>query len=152
MKSVIKRLPGLLAIVFSVTFSASSFAALGGDAASIQDDQAHMKAQRQIKQATGYNVHEMQAETGTTVREFVSPEGKVFGVSWSGPTRPDLKQLLGSYYQEYEQNAPGRRTFHPVTIQTPNVVVQFGGHMRTLTGRAYVPGMVPQGVRIEEIR
>ena len=152
MKSARKRLAGLLAIAFSVTFSASSFAALGGDAASIQDDQAHMKAQRQIKQATGYNVHEMKAENGTVVREFVSPEGKVFGVSFAGPARPDLKQLLGAYYNEYEQNAPSRRTFHPVTIQTPNMVVQFGGHMRALTGRVYVPGMVPQGVRIEEIR
>jgi hypothetical protein len=142
----------LATIAFSIILPVSSFAALGGDVASIQADQAHMRAQRQVTQATGYTVHEMKAETGTMVREFVSPEGKVFGVSFAGPTRPDLKQLLGSYYDEYTQNAPTKRTFHPVTIETPNIVVQFGGHPRALTGRVYVPGMVPQGVRIEEIR
>ena len=139
-------------IAFSIILPVSSFAALGGDVASIQADQAHMRAQRQVTQATGYTVHEMKAETGTTVREFVSSEGKVFGVSWSGPTGPDLPQLLGSYYGEFQQSAPTRRAHHPVTIDTGNVVVQFGGHPRALTGRAYVPGMVPSGVRIEDIR
>ncbi len=152
MKSVRKRIAGLLAIAFSVTFSASSFAALGGDAASIQDDQAHMKAQRQIRQATGYTVHEMQAETGTAVREFVGPDGKVFGLAWGGQSHPDLKQLLGSYYDEYLRSVHPGRAHHPVTIRTPNIVVQFGGHQRALVGRAYVPGMVPSGVRIEEIK
>jgi Protein of unknown function (DUF2844) len=142
----------LAMIAFSIILPVSSFAALGGDVASIQADQAHMRAQRQVTQATGYTVHEMKAETGTTVREFVSPEGKVFGVSWAGPVRPDLKQLLGSYYGEYTSSAPTRRLHGPVTIQTPNVVVQSGGHQRALTGHAYVPEMVPSGVRIEEIR
>jgi len=140
--------------VLTIAFfaSVSCFAALGGDVSSVEADQAHMRAQRKVTQTNAYSVHEMQAESGTVVREFVSPEGKVFGVSFAGPTRPDLKQLLGSYYDEYAQNAPTKRSFHPVTIETPNMVVQFGGHVRALTGRAYVPGMVPQGVRIEEIR
>jgi hypothetical protein len=139
-------------IATAILTSASCFAALGGDVSSIQADQAHMRAQKRVTQTNAYSVHEMQAESGTVVREFVSPEGKVFGVSWQGQARPDLKQLLGSYYDEYAQNAPTKRSFHPVTIETPNVVVQFGGHLRMLTGRAYVPGMVPQSVRIEEIR
>ena len=144
--------PTLLPISIAVLTSVSCFAALGGDVTSIQADQAHMRAQRQVTQNTGYAIHEMKADTGTTVREFVSPEGKVFGVSWAGPVRPDLKQLLGSYYDEYVHGAPTRRVHGPVTIQTPNVVVQSGGHQRALTGRAYVPEMVPSGVRIEEIR
>lgn len=146
------RKRNLFVLIIAFFASASCFAALGGDVTSIEADQAHMRAQRQVTQTNAYAVHEMKAENGTVVREFVSPEGKVFGVSFAGPTRPDMKQLLGSYYDEYAQNAPTRRSFHPVTIETPNMVVQFGGHVRALTGRAYVPGMVPQGVRIEEIR
>jgi hypothetical protein len=111
-----------------------------------------MRAQRQVTQNSGYAVHEMRAETGTAVREFVSAEGKVFGVAWAGPVRPDLQQLLGSYYEEYQKSAPTRRAHHPVSIQTPNMVIQFGGHPRAITGRAYIPGMVPPGVRVEEIR
>ena len=143
-----------LSIVLSlpILLTNSAFAALGGDVSSVQADQAQMKAQRRVTQTNAYVVHEMQAETGTTVREFVSPQGKVFGVSWQGPSRPDLQQLLGSYYEEYNQNAPTRRSHGPVTIQTPNMMIQFGGHQRALTGRAFVPGMVPNGVQIEEIK
>jgi hypothetical protein len=144
----------LFPIVLSlpILLTSSGFAALGGDVSSVQADQAQMKAQRRVTQTNAYAVHEMQAETGTMVREFVSPQGKVFGVSWQGPARPNLQQLLGPYYEEYNQNAPTRRSHGPVTIQTPNMVIQFGGHQRALTGRAFVPGMVPSGVRVEEIK
>jgi hypothetical protein len=30
--------------------------------------------------------------------------------------------------------------------------VEMGGHMRALSGRAYVPDMLPQSVRAEEVR
>lgn len=139
-------------LIAALLLSASCFAALGGDVSSVEADQAHMRAQRKVTQTNAYSVHEMTAESGTIVREFVSPEGKVFGVSFSGPTFPDFKQLLGSYYDEYAQNAPHKRTFRPLSIETPNMVLQLSGHPRALSGRAYVPGMVPQGVRIEEIR
>lgn len=132
--------------------SSCAFASLGGDLGSVQDDQAHMRAQRRVIQSPAYTVHEMQAETGTTVREFVSAEGKVFGVSWQGPVRPDLQQVLGAYYQEFLRAAPTRRAHGPVTIETPNLVIQSGGHMRALTGRAYVPAMVPSSVKAEEIK
>ena len=139
-------------IVISFLASTSCFASLGEDAASVAADQAHMRAQRRITQTNGYTVHELQAETGTVVREFVSPQGKVFGVAWQGTVRPDLQQLLGTYYDEFQRNAPTRRAYGPITIQTSNIVLQSGGHMRALTGRAYVPELIPQGVRIEDIR
>jgi len=135
-----------------LALSGCAFAALGGDLSSVQDDQAHMRAQRRVIQNAAYNIHEMQIDTGTTVREFVSPQGRVFGVSWQGPVRPDLQQMFGSYYQEFLRAAPTRRVHGPVTIETPNLVIQSGGHMRALTGRAYVPAMVPSNVRAEEIK
>lgn len=132
--------------------SASAFASLGGDVSSVQDDQAHMRAQRRVIQNAAYSIHEMQADSGTIVREFVSPAGKVFGVSWQGPIRPDLQQVLGAYYQEFLRAAPTRRAHGPVTIQTPNLVIQSGGHQRALTGRAYAPAVLPNGVKLEEIK
>jgi hypothetical protein len=132
--------------------SCSTFAALGGDVSSIQADQAHLRAQRRVIQGSAYSVHEMQTDSTTVVREFVSPAGKVFGVSWQGPTRPDLQQVLGDYYSEFAQMAPTRRKHGPVTIRTPNLVIHSGGHMRALTGRAYVPAMVPADVRPEDIK
>ena len=141
----------LSCLVLSV-FSCSAFAALGGDASSIQADQAHMRAQRRVIQNAAYTVHEMQTESTTVVREFVSPQGKVFGITWQGPTRPDLQQMLGSYYSEFAAARPTRRVHGPVTIRTQNLIIQSGGHMRALTGRAYIPAMVPADVRLEDIK
>src|SRR5579864_4197365 len=106
MGQVNKRVFVLIAAFF---LSASCFAALGGDVSSVEADQAHMRAQRKVTQTNAYSVHEMTAENGALVREFISPAGKVFAVSFAGPTYPDLKQLLGSYYNEYAQNAPHKR-------------------------------------------
>jgi hypothetical protein len=142
----------LVVTAIAVLPSVACFAALGGDVTTVQADQAHMRAQRQITQSARYSVHAMTAETGTNVREFVSPDGKVFGVAWDGPAHPDLEQLLGSYYEEFRQSLPTHRVHHPLTIRTGNIVVQSGGHMRALFGRAYIPGMVPQDVQIEEIK
>jgi uncharacterized protein DUF2844 len=135
-----------------LTFSTSGFAALGGDVSSVQADQARMRAQRRVTQTSAYSLHEMQAQGGTVVREFVSPQGKVFGVSWHGSAIPDLQELLGPYYAEFVHAAPTRRSHGPVSIQTPNFIIQSGGHQRALAGRAYVPEMLPEGVRAEEIQ
>src|SRR5690348_16164022 len=135
-----------------LALSGCAFASLGGDLSSVQDDQAHMRAQRRVLQSKAYSIHEMQIGAGTTVREFVSPQGRVFGVSWQGPVRPDLQQVFGSYYQEFLRAAPTRRVRGPITIETPNLVIQSGGHMRALTGRAYVPAMLPSNVKAEEIK
>src|SRR3954447_6825055 len=135
-----------------LSFSASGFAALGGDVSSVQADQAHMRAQRRVTQTPTYSLHEMQAQSGTVVREFVSPQGKVFGVTWHGSSVPDLQQLLGSYYAEFIHAAPVRRSHGPVSIQTPNFIIQSGGHQRALAGRAYIPEMLPDGVRAGEIQ
>jgi hypothetical protein len=89
------------------------------------------------------------------VREYVSPAGKVFGVAWQGPRIPDLRQLLGAYYAQYESAASAARSVRhrgPLLIQEPGLVVQSGGHMRAYNGLAYVPDLLPAGVRAEEIR
>ena len=142
----------VLAIASIVLLSTCCFGALGGDVDSVVADQAQMKAQRRVSQNSGYTVHEMQDSNGIVVREFVSPEGKVFGVSWQGPVRPDLQQVLGTYYDQFMRSAPTRRTHGPVNISVPGLVVQTGGHARALMGRAYIPEMVPNGVNLGDIR
>jgi hypothetical protein len=147
--SRIAALPVLL-----IAFNLPVFATLGADVSSVQSDQARMKAAVNVSRATNYTVHEMKAADGTAVREFVSPSGQVFGVAWSGPFRPDLKQVLGNYYDQVLAVAKNRRTGHntPLTIHESGLVVEMGGHQRYFVGRAYVPGMLPQGVQTSEIK
>ena len=45
------------------------------------------------------------SRTNTTVNEYLSANGTVFAVSWRGPRPPDLSQLLGPYFAEYQTAA-----------------------------------------------
>ncbi|HZV53677.1 MAG TPA: DUF2844 domain-containing protein [Rhodocyclaceae bacterium] len=131
----------------------AALAALGGDAASIDVDRAHMKAQRRIVAARKYSVQEMQLPSGTTIREYLSPAGKVFAVAWQGPHMPDLRQLFGDHFEAYRDAAQGgRKARGPLRVEQPGLVVHSGGHMRGFAGRAYVPQLVPADVSIDEIK
>lgn len=127
-------------------------ASLGGDATSVQTDASNMKAQLRITQKQSYAVHELQTASGVLVREYVSPAGKVFGVSWQGSALPDMHQVLGTYYQRLATASPSRRPQGPITINEPGLVLQSSGHMRAYTGKAYIPQMLPEGVRPDAIQ
>jgi hypothetical protein len=131
-------------------------ASLGGDVTSVQSDQAKMQGSLRTSSNNSYTVHELQASTGVAVKEYVSPSGKVFAVTWQGPFHPDLRQLLGSYFDQFAQAEQAqraqRRGHGPVSIQQAGLVVQISGHMRSFVGRAYVPQMLPAGVHAEDIR
>ena len=112
-----------------------------------------MKAAVDVLPGRSFSIHEMRAPTGTTVREFVSPSGQVFGVSWQGPQVPDLRQLLGEHFEEYMQAAQNaertrRRVVH---IETGDLVFESGGHMRFLVGRAYLRSKLPEGASADVI-
>jgi hypothetical protein len=155
MKSMSRRLlTGIVLLMLAIPLPA--LAALGGDVASVQEDQARMKGRLKTTESMTYTVHEIKADTGTVVREYVSPAGEVFGVSWQGPFIPDMQQLLGTYFDAYSSAAQAQRTAHrgraPLNIQQAGLVVESNGHMRSYSGRAYDPGKLPRGVGANDIR
>ncbi len=131
-------------------------AALGGDVSTIQADQLHMQGSRRAIVAESYTVHEIQGANGTVVREYASPGGIVFAVAWHGPWMPDLRQIMGSYYEQYSQGVQAQRSGQlgrrSVMIQEPGLIVQSGGHPRSFAGRAYIPAMLPTSLRAEDIQ
>jgi hypothetical protein len=142
-------------VLLMLTLPLPALAALGGDVSSVQEDQAQMKGTLKTTEAQAYTVHEITA-AGNTVKEYVSPAGKVFAITWRGQFIPNMQQLLGTYFDQYAQAAKAQRESHPghrpLNIQQPGLVVQNGGHMRSYVGRAYVPDMVPQGVNVDALQ
>jgi hypothetical protein len=148
----------IIAICFNVLLAipVPLFATLGGDLNSVQADQVHMRGTATRRRAQNYTVHEIRAATSTVVREYVSPSGTVFAVAWEGPWLPDMRQLLGSYYEQYAQAVQaqsnvrtGRRPLH---VELPGLVVQLSGHPRSFAGIAYLSDSLPQGVHAEELQ
>lgn len=122
---------------------------------SVQEDSVHIKASSRLTQTQSYTIHELRSATGVVVREYAAPSGMIFAVAWQGPSMPDMKQLLGTHFEEFQKaaQAQNRRGGHgPLIIQEPGLVVELGGHMRSFRGRAYLPEQIPSDVRNEEIR
>ena len=143
-----------LILIVIVALPTIAFAALGENESSVQADQAQIRASVRITRTPTYAVHELQAPTGHVIREYVSPSGTVFGVAWQGPSKPDLRQLLGTHFDEFLQASDQmeRHGHGPLVIQLPDLVVVSAGHMRAFSGKAYLPQILPAGVRADDIQ
>src|SRR5580765_2828368 len=146
-----------IAVVALSGLPSSTFASLGGNVTTVDADRVQMKAaQLRIVRANAYTLHELQSPTGVTVREYYAPGGTVFGVAWNGPWPPDMRQLLGSYFQQFQRANEAarstRKTRGVLVVNDGSLVVRITGHARAFSGFAYAPGLLPQGVQSSVIR
>jgi hypothetical protein len=101
-----------------------------------------------------YTVQQNTDAAGTSVREYADNDGTVFAVSWQGQVKPDLKQLLGKYFQPFidASTASPHAGTGPITVREGDLVVYSGGHPRAFFGSAYVPTLIPNGVAIDALQ
>ena len=134
--------------------TAPAWAVLGEYESSVSLDQQVLRGEIREEIRLGYKFHQITSPNGTIVREFVSPNGKVFGISWQAPFMPNLQQLLGSYFPELDQAARSqvRRRGGPLVVRTDKLVLVSAGHMRSFHGHAYVPSLLPNNVSAEVVR
>jgi hypothetical protein len=127
-------------------------AALGDDVAAVEQDRVRMQASLQVHRKATYDVHELATAIGTTVRELVNQNGKVFAVSWSGGWRPNLRDVMGAHYDRFIASTRGkRRARGPVRIELPGMVVFMGTYLRTSFGYVYLTEELPAGFSSKEI-
>lgn len=154
--TTIAKIGPFVAVVFVVAALPSlAWAELGGTVASVQNDTVHMKGILRSTATREYTLHEIWVPTGHVVHEYAAADGKIFGVSWEGPTAPDLRQLLGeNYFAKFQQAAAERKRYGraPLLIETPEFIFQQTGHMRDFHGHAYLPQSLPPGVDASTIR
>jgi hypothetical protein len=152
MRSTLRR--WAMAVTLAIVIAPSiACAALGDDVTSVDADRVHMRGAIRITNSERYAVHEIAAASGTVVREYVAPNGTVFALTWSGPWPPDMRQLLGAYFERFSRAAAAPHTARrPLAIHDGNLVVQFGGRLRAFVGTAYLSDLMPDGVRAAQLR
>jgi len=93
--------------------------------------------------------------SGTVVREYANPQGRVFAVRWDGPLLPDLAALFGEHAGEYQQAAQQRREAGQrggvLQTEKPHIVVVSRGRMGQFHGHAYLPVLVPMNVDVQAL-
>jgi hypothetical protein len=135
---------------------APSHAGLGGTYNSVATDRLRLSAQSSAtRAAANYTVHSMTTPGGGSVNEYTRGDGTVFAVTWQGPARPDLRQLLGDYFDRYRQNAgltQGRRLRRPPHVSDSDFIVQTGGHPGSYFGLAFLPQVAPSGFSVSDLK
>jgi hypothetical protein len=130
-----------------------AWAALGENVSSVDSDAQALGAQHVMVAKVGYNMHQITLRDGSVIKEFVSPAGTVFGVSWKSHSMPNLPQLLGSYLTNLQL---GQRTRviprRGVTIQGNDFVFTNFGLTGSFHGRAWVPSLVPANLTMEVVQ
>ena len=126
----------------------AAHATLGGTVATITTNQQRLSAKRTVQPLTNGQRHDLTLASGTIVHEYLSAKGDVYAVTWRGPRKPDLTELLGGYFAQLSTPAQGRRRggHHHVQLNGQDFVVQSSGHNNFFSGRAWVPSLVPAGV------
>ena len=151
--------------MIAVLLPLSCWATLGDNAASVLTNQSQMRGTVRSVDRQTYVLHEISTPSGAKVREYVSPAGAVFAVAWEGQFPPNFEQLLGPYYQQVQQalaqqkaaqqsgdQKQARQRRGPVYVETSGIVFEQSGHLRSFHGQAYIPQLLPQGVKAGDIR
>lgn len=115
-----------------------------------------MRGQLQSTPMQQYELHQIVTSGGTVIREYMTPQGKVFAVTWRGSFPPNLQQLFGSYYEQFQEAVLAATQMRAGTrrmlgIAQPDFVVKESGRMRSYQGKAYVPSMIPAGVAVDAL-
>jgi hypothetical protein len=153
-RSADSRAPAFLGVVLVAAFGpCTAFATLGEPEATVQSDVVQQRASIKSSQTSlSYRVHEIQLPSGTLLREYVGANGNVFAVAWQGSSKPDLRQALGRYFDVYV-SAPRSKVVDRkhMQIQQGDLVIEGSGHMRALSGRAYLASAIPSGVNVGDL-
>ena len=152
MKIALTHLSAALWLVCQV----SAHAALGGAPETSGSASTHFHARLSSVQNPAYVLHTLSSPDGVVAREYITPQGQVFAVSWQGPWRPDLNQLLGaSHYQAYvnqarvQTQASGRQ---PIRLVSEGLVIHSEGHAGAFSGVAYLPPLLPAGMSPADLK
>ncbi len=127
-------------------------ATLGEPETSVAADGAQLQGSIKKSDQGSYRLHEIQLPSGTLVREYAALDGTVFAVTWHGPYVPNLRQLLGRYFDAYVGAAKTPHAdHHHLLVKQTNLVVEASGHMRAYNGRAYLPQAIPGGMSVGDL-
>jgi allophanate hydrolase subunit 2 len=149
-----------LAIVsFYFVNEKQAHASLGGDVVAVEGIRKSVDGKIAITSHRNFRMHEITAPS-LRIREYLTTDGKVFGVSWMGSKRPDLKALFGSYHGHFqnaqksaaEENHRKHFAKRSMVRNDQDFHVEMGGRMGLSHGAAWVPSLVPRGFNAHDIR
>jgi hypothetical protein len=136
-------------------FASPVLAGLGAGAAGLEVDRAHFAARIERTSGANFSVATLTLPNGGVTKEFSRADGTVFAVAWQGPSRPDLRQLLGARFETFQadnQGAAHRKSRRrPLVSNHADLAVHSAGRPGGFWGFAYLPQLIPAGFSASDL-
>jgi hypothetical protein len=138
-------------LLLLLAFAPPASATLGHSASNVASDQKAMKLERSKTETVhGYRIVTL-SSADFSVKEFVNPQsGLVFAVSWSGQRPPDIQTLVGFDPAKVE-GAKVYRSLRFEHVESPTLVIDFGGLPGAFSGTAVRLDLLPAGAKASEV-
>ena len=146
----------LLVSCGALLFATEVQAVLGEPVDTVNADHVRFKGVRRQSAVQRVTAHEINLPDGSSIKEYVNPEGLVFAVSWRTRLKPDLAKLLGAGFTAEVANnrkptgIASSKSQH--SVRQSNLVLHQGGRMNAFAGLAYAPHLVPEGFDADTLR
>jgi len=142
----------IVVIALALIAAQPCWAALGGSPSSSGSAVSSVAAST----ASGASYTDLQSQlpNGTVVHEYANSGGTVFAVAWSGPMQPDVKALLGPWFDTYTKRATQRQSadLSHLAVAGADLVVVSTGRVGAFQGRAWVISLLPEGFNTKEMK
>lgn len=133
----------------------SALAGLGGPPADLGSAISDQKEATVPTGQASYRLLTKTLQSGTIIQEYVTGNGTVFAVRWSGPYLPDLREILGRHFNTLlaqSKARSGKAGRSALLIQRDDLMLVSGGHMGSFEGKAWIPASLPSGFTPDDIR
>ena len=145
--------PALAMIAVLLCPAGSAQAALGDGIGTVEADGAHFSAPVVSTSYGTYTTYVLTLPNGGTIDEYAAG-GVVFALSWRTPGRPDLVQLLGAHFADFQagfsRSMRGIRRAPPA-IEKSDFVIHSNGHPGAFHGQALLPALAPSGFSLSDL-
>ncbi len=145
-KTVIRQRIAIVAACFATLgFNGTAQAELGGNLGSSMASESnanlHIAA---MSRFPGVSILTA-VMNGITIKQYATPDGRIFAVSWSGPAKPDLRALLGAAFPAMNQPNKQLSSLGLGVVRQADLVIESYGRLRDFHGDAYIPSLTPKG-------
>jgi hypothetical protein len=145
----------LLGAAVAAMVASPVLAGLGASVSGLEVDRAHFAAHMARASGVNFSVTTLTLPNGGVTKEFSRADGTVFAVTWQGPSRPDLRQLLGARFDTFQTDNQGaahrmsRR--RPLVSNHADLAVHSAGRPGGFWGFAYLPQLIPAGFSASDL-
>lgn len=104
-----------------------------------------------LEHTTKYEVYTFTIANDIIVKQYVANK-KVFAIVWRGPRIPNLRQLYGTYFNDYVNTKAANLGMSQRAIGSDELIATVYGVSGAYIGRAILKSQMPANVTLQDLK